>query len=92
MRRPVNWLVVCSSAILLLTAMKLPGGPGSSGSDTHDTAPMVTREHQLTFAYLPREDAARAVIPAVLTTRESGMSSIDSPLLQFELLANPVSR
>jgi hypothetical protein len=53
---------------------------------------MVTREHQLTFAYLPREDAARAVIPAVLTTRESGMSSIDSPLLQFELLANPVSR
>lgn len=87
MRRPVNWLVAGSSALLLLTAMKLPGG---SGSDTRDNLPMVASDPLLTFAYLPREHSTRAVIPALLTTRESGMSSIESrPLLRFELLANP---
>jgi hypothetical protein len=81
MRRPVNMLVVCSSAMLL--------GPGSSGSDTHDTSPLVASEHQLNFAYLPREHSTRAVIPALLTTSKSGMSSVESPPLQFELLASP---
>jgi hypothetical protein len=91
MRRPVNWLVASSSAILLLTAMKLPGGAGSGGGDSRDPSPMVASEaHQITFAYLPRDHFKRAVIPALLTTRESGMSSIESPpLLQFELLGNP---
>jgi hypothetical protein len=90
MRRPLNWLVVWSSALLLLTAMKLPGGSGSGTSDTLDHPPMVASEQLLTFAYLPRETSARAVIPALLTTSDSEMSSIESaPLLQFELLANP---
>ncbi len=93
MRRQANWLVAWSSALLLLTAMKLPGGSGSGTRDTFGNLPMVASEHLLTFAYLPRETSARAVIPALLTTSDSGMSSIESaPLLQFELLGNPVSR
>lgn len=83
MRRPMSWLVVWSSAALLLTAMKLPGGSGNP--------PKTAGEPRLTYAYLPRENSTPAVIPALLTTRGSAMPGAGSaPLLQFELLANRV--
>lgn len=91
MRRPMSWFVVGSSAVLLLTAMRLSGGCGNGDSYTRENPPMAVGEPSLAFAYLPRETAARAVIPALLTTRESEIPTTEcAPLLQFELLTNRV--
>jgi hypothetical protein len=86
MRGPTNWLVLCSSAALLLTATKLPGGPGSG--EMQGEPPLAAGENLLDFTYLPREHSDRMVISALLTIRESTIHSPEAaPLLQFGFLA-----